>query len=199
MRMVKPVLMGAMALVLLAGCQTRKEPEPTPTGVSEKAPVPTQITVLPGPGPESASYIINGQVVTLVDGKAETPVAPGSATMVTTTMFGEPVKGELNGDSEADFAVLLVQSQGGSGTFYYQAAALAQEGLYMGTNAELLGDRIAPQTTQIEDQTIIANFAERAEGEPMTTQPSVGVSKYFKVVGMMLTEIANPNQPPGQM
>jgi hypothetical protein len=58
----------------------------------------------------------------------------------------------------------------------------------VGTNAVLLGDRIAPQTTELRDGSLIVNFAERRPGEPMTTPPSAGVSKYLKVVAGKLVE-----------
>jgi hypothetical protein len=59
---------------------------------------------------------------------------------------------------------------------------------YLGTNAVFLGDRIAPQTTEIRDEEIIVNYAERKLDEPMTTPPSIGVSKYFKIVEGRLVE-----------
>ena len=202
------IIVAIVAVVGLgyAAWQEYNKPKIEPEQIVEQLPVqneempPVEPSVVPGGSdPGNTSYTIEGQVVTLVDGTAETPAAPGSATMIITTMFGEPTMGELNGDGFEDAAVMLVQDMGGSGTFYYQAAAIAQGDGFIGTNAELLGDRIAPQTTQVADQTIIANYAERAEGEPMTAQPSMMVSKYFQVVGTTLTEIANPNVPQGQM
>ncbi|HEY4486176.1 MAG TPA: hypothetical protein VJB70_00370, partial [Candidatus Paceibacterota bacterium] len=39
----------------------------------------------------------------------------------------------------------------------------------------LLGDRIAPQTTERgEGRMVVVNYTERAYGEPMTASPSVG-------------------------
>jgi hypothetical protein len=166
-------------------------PKPTPallpTGEAA-APEPA----VPATDPKNASYTIEGQTVTLVNGEAEVPAAPGSATMVTTTLFGEPTAGDLDGDKVPDAAVMLVQSPGGSGTFYYEAAALNRGGIYAGTNAILLGDRIAPQTTQVSGGVITVNYAERASGEPMTAQPSVGVSKYFQVENDRLAEVQQP-------
>lgn len=134
--------------------------------------------------PLNATYMVDGQSVTLVNGRAEEAAAPGSASQITTTVFGEPVSGDLNADGKTDAALILVQDTGGSGTFYYAAAEINTTGAAtMGTNAILLGDRIAPQNIDIENGQVVVNYADRAPGEPMTTQPSVGVTKYFVLSG----------------
>lgn len=136
-------------------------------------------------------FIIEGQPVTLVNGRAETPVAPGSASKVVTQYFGNVATGDLSGDGMPDVAFILTQNSGGSGTFYYIVVTLvAADGSYQGTNAILLGDRIAPQTTEIRNGQLIVNYADRAAGEPMTAQPSVGVSKYLEVQGTTLVEVS---------
>ncbi|MDP3207563.1 MAG: hypothetical protein Q8M65_00300 [Rhodoglobus sp.] len=132
--------------------------------------------------------MVSALVVTLVGGMAETAAAPGSASRVTTRFFGNEAKGDLNGDGNEDIAFLLTQDGGGSGTFFYVVVALRTDDGYTGTNAVLLGDRIAPQTTEIHGTELIVNYAERAPDEPMTTPPSIGVSKYLKVVDGELVE-----------
>jgi hypothetical protein len=140
---------------------------------------------------KNATYVIEGQPVALVDGRAETPAAPGSASMVVTQYFGNEATGDLNGDGTPDVVFLLTQNSGGSGTFYYVVAALETAGGYEGTSAVLLGDRVAPQTTEIRDGQVIVNYAERRADEPMTARPSIGVSKYLKVEGTTLV-LARP-------
>ena len=149
------------------------------------------------PGPVSSTndykniaYVIDGQPVTLINGVAQTPAAPGSASQVTTTYFGNEATGDLNGDGMPDVAFILTQNSGGSGTFYYVVVALKTANGYAGTNAVLLGDRIAPQTTEINNGQLVVNYADRQAGEPMTAQPSVGVSKYLDVQGTTLAEAA---------
>jgi hypothetical protein len=44
-----------------------------------------------------------------------------------------------------------------------------------------LGDRIAPQNISINNGLIVVNYAERKSGEPMSAQPSIGVTKTFRV------------------
>jgi hypothetical protein len=139
--------------------------------------------------PLNATYVIEGQSVALINGKASSPAAPGSATQVTTMIFGEPTIGDLNGDGVADAALMLVQDPGGSGTFYYVAAAIRTATGTQGTNAVLLGDRIAPQNVEIKNGTVIANYADRKAGEPMSTSPSVGVSKYLIYNGSAFEEV----------
>lgn len=114
--------------------------------------------------------------------------------MVTTTIWGTPKTGNLNEDTLVDQAVILTQNTGGSGDFYYVAAAVNQGGKYLGTNAQLLGDSIAMQTMMITpDKLIEVNYAVRAEGDPMTEQPKEAVSSYFELNGMQLVTAPNPN------
>ena len=136
---------------------------------------------------KDATYTIEGQQVTLIGGYSEVPVMPGSASKTITRYFGNDAIGDLNGDGVPDVAFILSQTSGGSGTFYYVVVALKNG--YQGTNAILLGDRIAPQTTEIKNGEVIVNYADRKPTDPMTTQPSVGVSKYLKVQGTSLMEV----------
>ncbi len=126
------------------------------------------------------TYAINGETFTLVNSKAQKPYAPGSAVQNRFSLFGNPVYGDLDGDGDTDAAVILLNTPGGSGTFYY-AVFVVNNGTsaYKATNAILLGDRIAPQTVEIHDGRALYNFAERRPNEPMTTQPSIGKSVWI--------------------
>lgn len=137
---------------------------------------------------KNTTYEIEGQKITLVNGRIETEVAPGSASKLITQYFGGDVSGDLNNDGATDIAFILTQSGGGSGAFYYVVAALKNNKGYQGTNAILLGDRIAPQTSEIKNDTLIINYADRQPGEPMTTQPSVNKSKYIVIEDTKLVE-----------
>ena len=141
--------------------------------------------------PLNATYQINETPTLFVNGRAETEAAPGSATKIVDQVFGEPVYGDLNGDGASDAGVILVDQPGGTGTFYYLAAAINQNGNYVGTNAILLGDRIAPQNIEIRSGTLIANYADRNPGEPFSTQPSMGKSLYARLSNNQLVKVEN--------
>jgi len=153
---------------------TRSSNEVVPT-------VPAQdLTVFDG---KNTHFTIEGNEVVLVQGVSEVSVVPDSASKTTTRYFGNESKGDLNGDGMDDVAFLITQDTGGSGLFYYVVVALKTADGYKTTNAFLVGDRIAPQTTEIhaDSKELYVNFAERKEGEPMTAQPSVGVTLFLKV------------------
>jgi hypothetical protein len=106
--------------------------------------------------------------------------------MITTKYFGNEVNADLNGDGREDVAFILTQDGGGSGTFYYAVAALNTPEGYVGSDGYLLGDRVAPQATNMSQNpnqkyVVVFNYAERAPGEPMTARPSMGKSVYLKL------------------
>ncbi len=148
---------------------------------------------------KDGEYMIDGQPVRLVDGVAETEAAPGSASKIKTRYFGNELKTDLDGDGREDVAFLITQSGAGSGTFFYVVGALNTERGYVGTDAYFLGDRIAPQNINMSTnprhvRVIVANYADRTAGEPMTARPSMGKSAYLKLdVSNMMWGIVEPD------
>lgn len=141
-------------------------------------------TVLTGEfDPMNASYVIEGETIFLVEGQAETQTDPGVVTKITTRYFGNEDRGDLDGDGRADLAFLLTQDGGGSGVFYYAVVVLNKADGYKTTNTVFIGDRIAPQSTEINESAreLNINYAERAPGEPMTAEPTVGAVRPLKV------------------
>lgn len=121
---------------------------------------------------KDATYIIENEPVVLSNGVS----SDGSV-----RYFGNEAQGDLNGDGIVDLAFLVTKNEGGSGTFYYLVGAIQTEAnTYNGTRAVFVGDRIAPQTTEFRDGIVIVNYADRAPGEPMTAEPTVGKSLRLK-------------------
>jgi len=133
--------------------------------------------------PRNTTYVIDGFDVTLVDGVSSVSVIPDSASKIVTRYFGNESIGDLDGDGRDDTSYLITQDRGGSGTFYYVVVALNKEDGYEVTNVFFVGDRISPQSTNINTSAreLYVNYVERRSGEPMTAQPSQGATLYLKV------------------
>lgn len=136
--------------------------------------------------PKNAEYMIDGQRAKLKNGIAETETATSSVSKIITSYFGNELKTDLNGDGREDVAFILTQERVDSGTFFYAVAALNTDQGYIGSDGYLLGDRIAPQSTNLspnprQKYVVVFNYADRAPGEPMTTRPSIGKSVYLKL------------------
>ena len=137
-------------------------------------------------GYRDIEYEIDGSRVRLQDGYAETEAAPGSAAKTITRIFGNEFRTDLDGDGREDVAFVLTQEGGGSGTFFYAVAARNTPDGFIGSDGYLLGDRIAPQSTEMSrnprhQRVVVFNYADRAPDQPMSTRPSVGKSVYLKL------------------
>lgn len=132
--------------------------------------------------PLNAEYKIDGRLIKLKNGKSEIESAPGSASKIITSYFGNEVRRDFDGDGREDSIFLLTQETGGSGTFFYVVPALNTATGFVGGEALFLGDRIAPQTTEIgKNDIIIVNYAERKPGESFDVRPSMGKSIWLKL------------------
>lgn len=133
------------------------------------------------------TYYVDGTPVTLKNGRAE--IVTRTRSII--NYFGNEIISDLNGDGMKDIAFILTQSMPRGEVLYYLAVAIYTSTGYVGTNTIFLGDRIAPQTTSVNDREILVNFAERNDGESLTVAPSVGVSRYFIIRNnLVLTEIS---------
>ncbi len=137
----------------------------------------------------NTTYLIEKQAVQLVNGRVEVQAVPGSAMKMTTVVFGKPSYGDLDSEGHDDAALFLVQDSGGSGTFYYVAVAIAKNGIYRGTNAVLLGDRVVPRSIHIRNGVIVAKYDDRHPEQPMAVTPSIGKTMYLTLKEGHLTFI----------
>jgi hypothetical protein len=140
----------------------------------------------PAIDPKNYTYTIDGQTVTLVNGKATQKATSDSATQIVTWYVGNEAVGDFNGDGVADVAIILAQNTGGSGTFYYAIAILSKNSGYTETNAVFFGDRITSQPTQYTDGEIVVNYLDRKIDDPMVAFPTVESSMHLKVIGNQL-------------
>jgi hypothetical protein len=144
---------------------------------------------LPADTPENAAYLIENNWIQLENGLAESQAAPDSASKIKVALFETITYSDLNYDQDEDAVIILTYQGGGSGTFYYLAAAFHKDGKYHGTNGIWLGDRISQPSIKIQNGLITIEYLDRGINEPMTTAASVLHSRYFMLKDLRLNEI----------
>jgi len=135
------------------------------------------------PDPTNATFQLDLDTVTLANGRAERPAAPGSASKVTTTLTDQRVAADLDGDGRPDTAVILVRETGGTGSFHYLVVLLNRPGGVKATPGVLLGDRIKVNALRSDGKTLIVDMLDRAQGEPLTAAATVNSSRRYVVAG----------------
>lgn len=175
-------------LISWAGC--------APGGTGDRAPAAVPEPGSGGPvartSPLDATFTIEGKRLSMTGGRHEEPAAPGSAAMAVIQVLGKPAYGDLDGDGKEDAALVLAWSGGGSGTFYYAAAAIFRDGAYVGTNGVRLGDRIIPRSLEIRGGVIAVGYLDRRPGQPMAAAPTEARTKRLAVRDGVLREITVP-------
>ena len=131
-----------------------------------------------GVDPLNHSYSIENEIVTLRNGYAR-EVIPGTTALIITEIIHRPVFAELDDGKVKSAVSILMQHTGGTGSFYYLAAAGDDRKTI---ESYFLGDRIKITSVKIIDSLIIVEYLERASGQPMAARPTVKVSKKFKLV-----------------
>jgi hypothetical protein len=95
---------------------------------------------------------VEGGKVPLLDGKWTDREGGSSFTLLPLHAIGD-----LDGDGSADAAAILVESSGGTGSFYYLFAIMNRDGKpVQAGEPEWLGDRTDVQRLTIDDKGIIA-------------------------------------------
>lgn len=130
-----------------------------------------------------------GGAITLAGGEGQVAAAPNSASMYKVILHSPAAFGDLDGADGADAAAVLVADPGGSGSFYYLVALLDQDGSPLHAASALLGDRIKVKSVSIADGQIRVVYLDRQPGEPFTTEPSLEVTKDFRLQDGQLEEV----------
>ena len=142
--------------------------------------------------PLNTTYTIGNRPVSLVDGRSEEPAAPNSSGKIFTQVQNKPLFADINKDGINDALLILTQSTGGSGTFYYVAAAIATPSGYEGTAGHFLGDRIKPQRIEVLGSKVGIHFLTRSAEQSFGDDPTLSqrIDVIYVAENRQLAEVA---------
>jgi len=147
-----------------------------------------ELPIPEGKDPENCTYRIESRPITLANGVFEEAPVAGSSARITTRIVLAGDKGYLNGDEYPDVPVMLLQTTGGSGSFFFSAAVLGTAHGMRGTNAVWIGDRILPQAIELDGHAVVYHYADRYPWESYAAAPSVARSRSFLLEDGQLRE-----------
>jgi len=171
-------------LILVSGCSETTTDGPETAG-SETMPPLTDETL------KNAAYRgIYAEAVQLTDGLYEgEPFVEGGDSRPTVTFTDAYAWGDLNGDGVEDAVVVLVESSGGSGNFYYLAVVLNQDGNPENVATQLIGDRAQVQSVSINGAEIIVKAVVHGPDDPMCC-PTQEVTLTYQFDGEQLVKVS---------
>jgi hypothetical protein len=116
-----------------------------------------------------------GGAAQLANGEYREKYDEDSASELVIGLSGFHASGDLNGDGAGDAIVILYANPGGSGTFFYLAAVINQEGEPVNLASEFLGDRVKVKTVSIEDGDIVVHLLTHGPDDALCcpTQPAI--------------------------
>src|SRR3989344_5135694 len=188
----KQIIIGVVILlVAVAGIVWYLRISSTMSDVRVESTVPTNS--LAGSGEpidvKNANYLIESREILLEDGVASAPAAPGSASIIRTSVLEGPAFADIDGDNEKDAVVILRDEPGGTGIFYYISTLLTNNGNEKSSNALLLGDRIRIKEISIDPGVISVKILVRKDEEAMAVAPTIEKILKFKVTAGVLVAL----------
>lgn len=191
------VILALVCANTLSACAAETAIPPTQTPTDEASSAQASPTPTPQETPSIVQALRNAEYpielastgkAQLQDGVFEEPAAPDSATKTKIWLGDVQALGDVNGDGAEDALVTLVVDPGGSGTFTYLALVVNEDGTAKPLAAVLLGDRVVVKSLALESGNVVVSLLTRTPDEPMSAEPTVEVTRLFKLLGDRLVE-----------
>jgi len=125
----------------------------------------------------------------LTDGQYKESIVPGAATKIVVLLSDRMAFG-YTGDGQPLAAVILITDPGGSGTFYYLAAVVEQDGEQVNVAATLLGDRAQIRSLAVEGGKFTLEMVTHGPDDPMCC-PTQIVRNVYALEGDTLVKVSS--------
>lgn len=181
-------LLLLVLVLMLAGC-TRELPmrTATPSAISTPA-LPTTFSLDALKNAEFDSEFTASGKARLTNGIYKEPAAPGSAVQIQVSLTDFVAFDDLNGDGVDDAAAILIESGGGTGSFYSLVAVLNVGGKPNPAEMFPLGDRVKVNSVAIQAGTIAVNMVTHAPTDPSCC-PTLPVIRAFRLQSALVPVI----------
>ena len=128
--------------------------------------------------------------ISLTEGRYAGPafVAGGSSRPRVTLLQELVTQGDLDADGADEYAVVLAENSGGSGSFVYLALLRPRGNAFINFATTLLGDRIQIKALAVVDGTIRASMLIHGPGDPACC-PSEHTERSWLLIGNQLSEV----------
>lgn len=182
----RPLIWILTACLVLASCRTFVPAPPTPESASE----PTRLPETPTPAPDyltrlrSAEYqlgLTDGlRIVQLTEGKY-VQGAPGDNDYATVNLTDFAAQGDLNGDGLDEYAAMVAENYGGTGTFVFLAVFAEAGGKLRFQTSVLVDDRPLLNELTIDDGEIFLDATTHKSDEPMCC-PTLRTERHYRLI-----------------
>ena len=179
-----------LVAIFLFGCSSASaSPKPASTATATLTPAPS-VTPPPTSTPEYVDKIRNAQyqlgisnalrVVQLKNGKFEQGTV-GGADYVSVNVTDFIASGDLNHDGRDEFAALVAENYGGSGTFVFLAVYADVSGTLTFQTSILVDDRPMLNAFSIKDGEIFVDAIIHGASDPMCC-PTLKMTRHYQLV-----------------
>lgn len=182
----RPLTWILTASLVLASCRTFVPAPPT----VESTPEPTPIPETPTPAPDyvtrmrSAEYqlgLTDGlRIVQLTDGRYVQGV-PGDTDYAAVNVTDFMARGDLNGDGFDEYAAMIAENYGGTGTFVFLTVFVQEGGKLKYQTSILVDDRPLLNELSITGGEIFLDATTHKSDDPMCC-PSLRTERHYRLI-----------------
>lgn len=185
-----PLIWVSTACLILASCRSFDSTSPTPVATSE----PTSLPETAAPAPDYVSRLGNAEyqlgltdglrIVQLTDGKFTQGMVGGEDYIsVNTTDF--TARGDLDGDGSDEYAAMVAENYGGSGTFVFLAVFADVDGELKYRTSVLVDDRPLLNELSIAGGEVFLDTTIHRSDDPMCC-PTLRTERHYRLVNKHL-------------
>lgn len=182
-----PLIWILTASLVMASCRTFVPAPPTPESTSEPTSLPEK-TATPAPDYlarlREAEYqlgLADGLRIVQLTGGRYVQGAPGGVDYISVTLTDFTVRGDLDGDGRDEYAAMVAENYGGTGTFVFLAVFAEAGGKLKYQTSVLVDDRPLLNELSMDDGEIFLDATTHKSDDPMCC-PTLRNERHYRLI-----------------